>query len=132
MTKHDKQTKIFYSNWAGVFEDLSDADAKRLIIALLKWTPNEDNIDDYFPIGDALRTTFRPMMEAINANTRKYEESHRKRQEAGRKGGEAKAENARRRVEESEYAPTNYYGTWDGCQMVDERTGELIQSQCYQ
>lgn len=89
----EKNTKVFYDNWAGVFEDLSGDDARRLIIALLKYKPNKDTIDDYFPVGDALRTTFRPMMEAINANHRKYEESHMRRQNAGKKGGEAKAKN---------------------------------------
>lgn len=111
----DKNTKVFYDNWAGVFEDLSDKDAKRLIIELLKYKPNKDNIDDIFPVGDSLRTTFRPMMEAINANHRKWEESHRRRQEAGRNGGIQKALNAKA-LKASE---GDYYCPWTSEDSID-------------
>lgn len=88
--KQQKKTKIFYTDWAGTFEDLSDKDAKRLIIALLKCTP-EENIECYFPIGDALRPTFRAMKSALDATAAKYNETVQKRREAGRMGGLAKS-----------------------------------------
>lgn len=116
----EKGTKVFYNNWSGVFKDLSDAEAKRLIIALLDYTPNKDDIDDIFPIGDSLRTTFRPMMEAINANHSKWEESHRRRQEAGRNGGIQKALNAKA----GKTGNGDYFCPW-----TDENSVELLDTE---
>ena len=96
-----KNTKVMYSNWAGIFEDLNGDDAKRLAIALFKFRPNEDTIDDYFPIGDSLRTTFRPLMDTLNTNDLKYKEKAEKNRENGRKGGLAKAANRKESIDTS-------------------------------
>lgn len=96
-----KNTKVMYNSWAGIFEDLNGDDARRLAIALFKFKPNEDTIDDYFPIGDHLRTTFRPLMDTINYNDMEYKEKAEKNRENGRKGGLAKAANRKESIDTS-------------------------------
>ena len=90
-----KDTMILYGSYLKKFEKLSDEQFGRLIRLGLNYSLTDElpEIDDLF-----ISLAFDVIKVEIDTNTQKYEETCEKRRLAGKKGGLAKASNAKQNV----------------------------------
>ena len=96
----EQRSFLMYGNWQPLFSCLSDEDAGKLIKALFDFAVNGSEAGCLPPNIEGLYIF---MSETIKQNMSKWEESKKKRIEAGRLGGLAKSSNAK----QSQAMPSN-------------------------
>lgn len=79
----DKKTIIIYSDWQSIFQQLEDDEAGKLIKHFFSYVNDENpNLEDRL-----LRMAFEPMKLQLKRDLSKWEETKKKRSEAGKIGG---------------------------------------------
>lgn len=79
----EKKTIVVYSDWAAIFDQLEDHEAGKLIKHFFKYVNDENpELDDRL-----LKMAFEPIKLQLKRDLSKWEETKKRRAEAGRKGG---------------------------------------------
>ncbi len=86
----EKKTFIIYKQYEPLIKSLSDDKAGKMFKALFDYSNGEE-----VNIPKSINGVFLVIKQSIDDNDAKWEETRRKRQEAGSKGGKAKASNAK-------------------------------------
>lgn len=93
----NKKTIVVYSDWEEYFTDLSDEEAGKLIKHFFKYVNDKNpELDDRI-----LEMAFKPIKNQLKRDLVKWEETKRKRSDAGRLGGKASGE-SRKQTEANE------------------------------
>jgi predicted nucleotidyltransferase len=86
-----KKSFVLYTDQREVFDELSDEDAGRLIKHIFSYVNDEDpSTEDLL-----LKVAFLPIKTQLKRDLKMWDEKKQQRAEAGRKGGVAKASNAK-------------------------------------
>lgn len=89
-----KKSFVLYTDQREVFDELSDQDAGRLIKHIFAYVNDENpSTDDLL-----LKVAFLPIKTQLKRDLRIWDEKKQQRAEAGRKGGVAKANNAKQNL----------------------------------
>ena len=91
----EKQTFIFFRDWKTLFEMLDDDDDRvQLLYAIINY-PDKEPPFDGFKTNRRMNKAWLHIKSKLDENYKKWEEAKKKRSEAGRKGGQAKLNNAK-------------------------------------
>jgi hypothetical protein len=86
-----KKSFVLYTDQREVFDELSDEDAGKLIKHIFAYVNDEDPITE----DKLLKVAFLPIKTQLKRDLKMWDEKKEQRAEAGKKGGLAKASNAR-------------------------------------
>jgi len=89
-----KKSFVLYTDQREVFDELSDQDAGRLIKHIFSYVNDENPITEDL----LLKVAFLPIKTQLKRDLKMWDEKKQQRAEAGRKGGVAKASNAKQNL----------------------------------
>jgi hypothetical protein len=98
-----KKSFVLYTDQREVFDELSDEDAGKLIKHIFSYVNDEDP----FTEDKLLKIAFLPIKTQLKRDLRIWDEKKEQRSEAGKKGGLAKASNARNDLAKPSIATNN-------------------------
>jgi len=102
----NKKTIVVYSDWEEYFTDLSDDEAGKLIKHFFKYINDKNpELNDRF-----LEMAFKPIKNQLKRDLVKWEETKKKRADAGRLGGKASGE-SRKQTETNEANASSFKQT---------------------